>query len=365
MYKKYIVIISTILIISTTLIAIIINKNSKDYINLDGVMLALTLDGKTIKAYPEGTNYGIEINCENGTGKWLVDEWKLAVEEITGNVICNLDFTSRPQNLKNKVEEVNVNNNSHGNGYRYSGQKPNNYIWFNNEMWRVIGSIPTCLSASCGTNTTNLVKIIRKETIGGLAYHAGNASEWGNNTLFTLLNNYYYGKLDGTNTNYCYGYSTSAKAKCDYTNIGIDSNDYYGRMIKKVYWNSGNCDVQSQTPSTLYTREITTRTVSGYIGIMSASDYGYAVDSSYHNSYVMSSGLTKTKLNWLYGQGTEWLSQAYRGGTTSALYVSDDGSVNADRVHTGRSVRPVVYLDSSVYIVSGDGTEANPYQIGM
>jgi len=33
--------------------------------------------------------------------------------------------------------------------------------------------------------------------------------------------------------------------------------------------------------------------------------------------------------------------------------------------NSAAEVRPVIYLDSSVYIVSGDGTEGNPYQIGM
>jgi len=61
-----------------------------------------------------------------------------------------------------KVQEVNVNNNYDSNGYRYSGNTPSNYIWFNNEMWRIIGSLPTTTPEN---SSVNLVKIIRNETI--------------------------------------------------------------------------------------------------------------------------------------------------------------------------------------------------------
>ena len=366
MKKKYIALsISIIIIIS--ILAIIIKNNNKEYIMQDGVMLALTLDGEKITEYPEGTNYGVEINCENGKGKWLVEEWKLAVEEITGNVVCNIDFTSNPKSLKSKVEEVNVNNNFDNNGYRYSGRQPNNYIWFNNEMWRIIGSIPTCLTATCGTNTTNLVKIIRNDSIGGIS-NDGNSSTgaWGSNTLYTLLKTYYLGKGNASGTSYCYTRSTTAigYAKCDYRVKGIGSTSYYGKMIKNVYWNTGASD-NSVNAVTAYTNEIATRTVSGKVGLMTASDYGYATSSSYHSVVMSNKNASRTSENWLGGQAYEWTSIQGVDYTVFALYIDDTGVLKEDNAHYGYAVRPVVYLDSSVYIISGDGSITNPYQIGM
>ena len=47
--------------------------------------------------------------------------------------------------------------------YRYTGADPNNYVSFNNELWRIIGVFPT----DDGTgNIENRVKIIRNESIG-------------------------------------------------------------------------------------------------------------------------------------------------------------------------------------------------------
>ena len=363
MKKKYILISLSPILLIALFATVIINQNSKEYIMQDGIMLALTLDGEKINSFPEERNYYIEVNCENGKGKWLVEEWKLSVEEVTGNVVCNIDFTSNPKTLTSKVEEVNVDNNYNNHGYRYSGTNPDNYVWFNNEMWRIIGSIPTCLSASCGTNTTNLVKIIRNESIGGVVFnHSTSTPAWGRNKLYTLLNSYYYGKQNGTGTDYCYGYQATSQSKCDYSVKGINPDGYYGEMIKNVYWNTGGIDYTYKT-NTAYTYEIKTRTISGYIGLMSASDLGYGADSSYHTSELQSySGSTLT--NWLY-QGYEWTITPYYEDSNYIMYFTSSG---VQKMHAARSsmvVRPVVYLDQSVYIISGDGTEGNPYQIGM
>ena len=100
---------------------------------------------------------------------------------------------------------------------------------------------------------------------------------------------------------------------------------------------------------------------------MSASDYGYA--SSTHTAALSAyNTLALTSINWLYGKGCEWTLTAPSGPSNSiyALYVADSGSVYfSSSPEIGYAVRPVLYLKNSVYVVSGDGTEANPYQIGM
>ena len=374
MKKKYTLVIVLILIVASTLI-IVINKNSKVYITQDGVMLALTLDGKKISAYPKDKNYYVDVNCTNGFGKWLVDEWKLAVEEITANVICNIDFTSTPKTLINEVEEVNVNNNYDGNGYRYSGYNPNNYIWFNDEMWRIIGSIPTCLEASCGTNTTNLVKIIKLESIGSIAYDAKNSGYtgvWGSNTLYSLLNTHYYSTtetgLNGQSHSGCNGYCNTnqcSKSKCDYTAKGILSTSTYGKMVKKVYWNTGATS-HTVAVNAAYTAEISKRTVSGYIGLMTASDYVYASDSSYHSTTLtmIASNYNMILNNWLFESGNLWTSTQFSNTPEYAMTIATHGGFGWSS-NSSNLVRPVVYLDPNIYIISGDGTEGNPYQIGM
>ena len=50
------------------------------------------------------------------------------------------------------------------NGYRYEGKNPNNYIWFNNEYWRIIGVFD---STSHGQSEKNMVKIILDHVLRG------------------------------------------------------------------------------------------------------------------------------------------------------------------------------------------------------
>ena len=328
----------------------------------------------TITEFPSGTNYTVSVDCgDTGVGRWLSEEWKLAVEDINGNVKCNVDFYARKDSDKlSNVVQSNATTNE--NGYRYSGKTPNNYVWFNNELWRIIGLVPVCTSASSGTcsATTNLVKIIRAKSIGGLAYDAkssGYTGLWGSNTLYTLLNSYYYGKQNGTGTSYCYGYQTTAVADCDYSEIGIssESSDYYSQMIEDVYWNIG-ASVNSATPGTVYgTESATVTTNTAKIGLMSASDYGYAaVVSGYSTNLSAYNTAAITGTNWLYGQAYEWTNIQYSSTPDLALYVFFNGGVfYVNGVTVGYAVRPVLYLDAGVYKISGSGTMADPYMIGM
>ena len=244
-------------------------------------------------------------------------------------------------------------------GYRYQGKKPNNYIWYNNEMWRIIGLIPTCLTSTCGNNTTNLVKIIRAESLGGYAWNASSNKIWdSSNSLYQVLNNYYLTNGDATNNSICQG---TASANCDYRVKGIGSNTYYYNMIEDVYWNTG-MSADNITAPEIYSDEIGTRTVQGKIGIMNASDYGYAT-TTHTDSLSSYSSYTSTK--WLYGKGNEWTLNAYSTGDGEVLYVYTSGNVSRNHVNYDSTVRPVLYLKDSVYVVSGNGTEANPYQIAM
>ena len=374
--KKKGIIISIIALLFVIVATIVINKNNQKYIMQDGVMLAMTLDGKEITSFPERGAYKIEIDCEDtAKGKWLVEEWKLAVEEINGNVTCNISFITNPTTLKSEVETVNTNQNYYGFGYRYSGKTPNNWVWFNNEKWRIIGSIPTCLTENCGTNTTNLIKIIRSEILGSYAYDAkasGYTGLWSGNTLYNLLNTHYYSTtiegLNGESHAGCYSYSDSNYQpipNCDYTEIGILSSSYYGKMIKNVYWNTGESS-ESVTVSTAYTNEIVIQAVSGHVGLMSISDYGFSADSSYFSAKMDSDSYAyAASTSWMYNYGYEWTLISDSDTTQNALYLINNGYLSATGASTGAAVRPVVYLDPSVYIISGDGTEGNPYQIGM
>ena len=370
--KKYGVVIVSLLIILLLSYFALQNKDSNKTFMQDGILFAMTKDGEEVTSFPNDGKYKVKIDCKNGKGNYLYFEdenkWKFTVEDITGKVSCNVDFTTVSSSDLLSVVASTVGTSGKGSivnegdaGFRYEGQDPNNYIWFNNELWRIIGVIPAKVDSS-GT-TENLVKIIRNESIGGLAYDAkssGYTGAWGSNTLYSLLNEYYFGKKDGTNTIGCYGKQTRAKAKCDYTEIGINGADYYGSMIKKVYWNTGASNYDT-TASTIYGTEKATQTIYNYVGLMSASDYGYATSASHSKNLSSYNNATHTLNNWLYGQGFEWTNIQRSSLASHAHYVHTAGYVLSSYAYDGEAARPVLYLGADVYVSSGDGSKAAPY----
>ena len=254
-------------------------------------------------------------------------------------------------------------------GYRYEGKAPNNYIWFNNELWRIIGVFD---DSSHGQSGQNLVKIIRKDAIGGLAWDSGNVNDWSASSLKALLNENYYNATDGTTSGNCYG-NLGVSNNCDYTIIGI--NSAYRPMVKNVTWYLGGYSSTSATAEAFYGYERGTRVPSGnpasttgYIGLMYPSDYGYSVlaSSCARTTNLGSYGnSTCAGQSWLYGQGTEITITPCSSSNIGMFTVYQYGGLDLDSVYNGVSAWPVLYLDSNVYVVDGSGTMTDPYIIGM
>ena len=255
-------------------------------------------------------------------------------------------------------------------GTRYEGKNPNNYVWFNNEYWRIIGVFD---SASHGQSGKNLVKIIRADVLDGIAWHKSNTNDWTAASLNKLLNGAYYNAQDGTSSGYCYGYSTTATANCDYTKKGIQSG--YRSMIAEVTWYLGGYSSASATTESFYGYERGTTvysgrptTTTGYIGLMYPSDYGYSVlSSSCARTTNLGSYNTATCAgqSWLYGKGYEWTITPYSSYSNNVFSLGNSGILYNDDANLGYGGRPVLYLDTSVYKIDGEGTLDKPYIIGM
>ena len=100
---------------------------------------------------------------------------------------------------------------------------------------------------------------------------------------------------------------------------------------------------------------------------MYPSDYGYSALAS---SCARTTNVSSYRSNncsgssWLYGKGIEWTITP--GGTANYVYYIDNyGFVDRYYAIYGNGIRPVVYLDSTVYKVSGTGSIDSPYIIGM
>lgn len=149
-------------------------------------------------------------------------------------------------------------------------------------------------------------------------------------------------------------------------------------LIENVTWNLGGSDDdtwENYTASRFYEFERGTIVYSGhptrgeeYIGLMSPSDYGYAVISSScprtQTLFDYDSSSCKNN-NWLFKDNDidEWTLTPYSAFFTNVFNVGYHGGmsyVNADSVC---AARPSLYLKSNTTMQGGDGTSINPYII--
>ena len=370
--KRIVICVSLIVIMICTLL-IIGNKPKKTF-KYNESTIALLVNGKVSNTFPSKGLYQIDITCDNADGAWDIDNWKLDIKNITGNVSCNVSFTSNSKLLSNVVNTTSTSGEVSGNGLlyksdygvRYKGNNPNNYIWYNKELYRIIGKTPVCTAVNtdgtCKTwNNNGLVKIIRNDSVGGLVYNANttSSSTWVGSTIQKNLNECFLGQINSRNNSacatYCYSYYSSSRkpvAKCDYTENGIaSSGDYYNMIYNGVYWNIGVTSSTSTTGKTQYDKEKTSQTSTNLkIGLMYASDYGYAMNNGYKN-------------NWLFTKGYEWTMTAYS--SSKPVYVNLNGGLDSVNAYYGYAVRPVLYLQSNVNKLSGDGSIASPYTLEM
>ena len=256
-------------------------------------------------------------------------------------------------------------------GIRYEGKNPNNYIWYNNELWRIIGVFD---SSTHGQSGKNLVKIIRVNPIGSMSWNVLNINDWSESSLMNLLNGAYLNAQDGTNSEYCKTDRISL-SNCDYTNVGIKSA--YRNMIANVKWYLGGHSGANITAEDFYIREREINVYknnstewNGEIGLMYVSDYGYSVLA---NSCARTTNLDS--YNSLVCGGASWLQGIASSGeytitqdlsaSSYVFRIPNDAQVRSLSANTGFIVRPVLYLDSSVYVIDGNGTMADPYIIGV
>ena len=345
------------------------------------IVVSSTVDGSSGYVSRSDGGHNATVSCTSpGAATWNYKSWGIEISSFASkktNCFINYTTNSSKTYLNNKVTSL-VGNGQvfNENGIRYEGMNPNNYVWFNNELWRIIGVFD---DTTHGVTDESLVKIIREESLGGLAWDKSNKNNWATSSLMNLLNGAYLNQKDGTNGNYCYGYSTSVKAHCDYREKGI-SDDYRNMIETRVIWKLGGIASDSNTAESFYTAERGT-TVYGTnatvwpnssgdsypIGLMYMSDYGYAVPASFcaRTTNVGSYGNVNCTLNnWLYGEGYEWTLTHNSSRSLYAFHVDNGGPAYAYSAGYGYGVRPVLYLKSSAWVISGDGSEASPYILG-
>ena len=261
--------------------------------------------------------------------------------------------------------------------YRYIGANPNNYVKFNDELWRIIGVFDT----DDGTGKVEKrLKIIRNESIGDYSWDynsAGNyINEWSTAQLNNLLNSgAYYNRTTGI---YYNGSKTASNT--DFTTTGL--TEKAKAMIGNAKWYLGGTSNYTSSSNGLvshfYKYERGTSVHSGRstswtgkVGLIYPSDYGYATSggTTTNRASCLAKELTKWYDNSVSDcKNNDWMYNSSKGQWTitprqDISYVFDvyDGCVVDYGAIINHGVRPVVHLNSAIKVITGSGTKESPY----
>ena len=336
------------------------------------------------------------IDNSNLNGYVNVDDNKVYVYSDTRDYITIKDYiidlyndeSLRTSNGLKKDNTVDTN-------IRYYGSDPNNYVRFNNELWRIIGVF--------GNN----VKLVRKDSLGELSWDSSDSSinkgnginQWGESTdvngntylganLQVYLNKMYYGGVETT----CYNGADNSETTCPTNTLDRTAK----LLIDKHTWSLGAIEMSIEDTISFYNAErgtangktctsgnycndsvIRTTKWTGYVALPYITDWAYASSESACETNIQtkdSSNLFVCKNNnWMQRSDWTWYlspsgqsadaSNAWAvSGNNNYVYYRMFGAMNKFASY-GSNVAPSIYLKSSVLMKGGSGTSSDPYKL--
>ncbi len=270
---------------------------------------------------------------------------------------------------------------SHGakdNSYRYAGasDQVNNYVCFGSNvtpcpadnLYRIIGVFGDKVKLIKSDYATSALLGADGDYKQAYTATGDSSSNYKGNNLANVAaykwnkssqNTWSLSNLNKTNLN-----------KNFITNIGAD----WAAKIDTTTWKVGGntwANIGEKPAKTAYQYEIvnpvTTNTTdnattySAKVGLMYASDYGFAAAPSAWTANLKTyNGEAIKNVNWMYMGLNEWTISRDAGYSNFAFYVASAGSVSSLVGNSTCGVRPVFNLSSSVNYVSGSGTATDP-----
>ena len=259
---------------------------------------------------------------------------------------CIITFGNQGFDISNiYIHDSSLENGAGDNSYRYAGASAdvNNYICLGSSeetcpadnLYRIIGVFG---DNNHGIKDQQLVKVIKNTSYGLYKWNTTTSNDWASASLNETLN------------------TTFKTEKLS----GIENK------IAEVSWRVSGYSTSAATAKTVYTAEITnaTKKHTAKIGLMYASDYGYATTPDYWTTNLFNYGTAAKNKYWLLLGSVEWLLSPNSSHPVRAWYVGSSGFVDyvSDVTNTS-AVRPSFYLSSSITYVSGDGTQESPIRI--
>ena len=383
---------------------------------VNATVLNGTIEGETSKIVNYNGNTTFTLNPTNGYGNPEVsctnsqsanmNDNILTVSNITNNTTCTVTFKqlTAAEYIIAKATE----GNSEGlitidqpeteqtpaqTEYRYSGSNDvvKNYVTFNNETWRIIGVFPT----DDGTGKfKNRIKIVREESVGEYVwdgdYSFNYYNQWGSSGSYegadlmmvlnpgyennTVNNSLYWNRGSGS---LCYYTFDGNPGSCDFTTTGlmeetkgmIDDALWYTSSINNNITTSDAYVAERANTTTQFSDSVT-RTTNwvGKVGLLYASDYGYASSECYEDVLLADDNEKDyrqskcTNTNWLYNNTNYFLLTSSIYGRMYLSPVGSDGYIGKMTLtYSLLNIRPSIYLSTNVIITGGNGTKSNPY----
>ena len=292
-------------------------------------------------------------------------------EETAVDYIVNLYNEEKENNglMMDDTEDYNI---------RYSGSNDvvKNYVEFGNdgELWRIIGIFD--VKDNENGEYHKKIKIVRNSPLGGYSWDTSDVSindgfgdnDWTKADLMQELNGDYL-DTNLTMNSYWYNGTDSERqlktAVFDYKNV---IKNKYQNLISESIWNLGGISSDSQSVKKNYQEERGNLKASsskplfwkGKVGLIYASDYGYASTSNQcHNN---DNNINCTNENWL-GNLSFWTLTTTNFSNIYPIGIRNNYVSRANAFANYYSVFPSVFLKSSVKIVDGNGSIDNPYII--
>ena len=258
-------------------------------------------------------------------------------------------------------------------------------------MWRIIG-VMNNIEDENGTMSSHL-KIIRDD-IGSYSWDSTDeeinggygVNEWSTSYMQKALNNEFYQKQSGA---ICYRTGKKVVIDCPkWESIGLD--DEARSMVSKVKWHTGTFASHNKTEWTpiamykaeksendgkkcssdsIYCTDKTPRTTiwPGYIGLMYPSDYGYATSISNCLNITLSTWNNNNECylnDWLYSDNRQQWTMTpipVNYGATRVFDLLIAGHITDDGADFAAQIRPVLYLESKLKIIDGNGSNEKPF----
>lgn len=271
---------------------------------------------------------------------------------------------------------------------RFKGSNPNNYINFNNELWRIVGIFNVQNSES--TIMEKLVKIVREDSLGQYSWDSSvnkvnngkGENDWSNSDLMQELNNDYL-SLNHNSDDTTTWYNGENNAKNAVYNYNNNIKKEYQSLIESVVWNIGgwnsnnilltNFNSKTGIDEGMYGKERVTKgdstkttarptTWTGKIGLIYPTDYAFASEDA---ACKRLNNKECANLNWLFKSSNYWTITHNKSNATNVWFVpsSNKSAFDSKVASSAYDVYPSLYLKSDTKILRRKGTKENPHLI--